>query len=255
MTNWPEDSDSWDGIPARAFGGSALLEVSVAACGRCVAGIANGRSLIEEGMVHYKCAQVVFYECPLEPPSNPFQTMQIKELTQERVRNKGVVAITSHHIESMDTQWRLRTVSLSPHGDTAVVFVQARNGEFFVHVYIRVSQKSGFTLVLNLRLESAIQKPLGFASYTIRMPPTATVFSPCGRYLLVAFADEPEGLGALYNKTGLFILDLCEVTPGSSKRTDVAYLECRSDLLPEQMLWNSNGLWLLQKEGVILLGL
>jgi hypothetical protein len=251
MTNWPDDSPKWETTAPRVFGRSAVLDVSVAASGSCIAAIVNGRSILDSGY-RFRCAQVVFYECPLAPPSNPFETLQDLELDKVRMRNDGVVAISNHYVEAMDMAWRVKTVDLSPCGDTAVVFQQARNSELFVVVYLRLSPKSGFTMVRNIRLESAIQDPLAATAWTIRTLPTSRSFSPCGRYLLTAFGDEPAGLAALRNKTGICILDVCDAeTSGET----LAFLECRRELIPDEMNWNGSGLWLMQRRGVILLGL
>ena len=161
------------------------------------------------------------------------------------MQNSEVVAITDHHIESTDMPWRLRTVDLSPPGDAAVVLVQARNGEFFVNVHQRESHGSGFTLVRRLRLDAHTN--------TIRTLPKVNVFSPCGRYVLVAFGYEP------FRLAGLVVLDLYDSERdrhvGTERRTGVGFLECRSDLLPQEMHWNGNGLWLLKNNGALLLGL
>ena len=251
MIDWLEDSPNWKLAVPRVFGRSAVMNVSVAAAGSCVAAIVQGRSIADSGH-RYRCAQVVFYECPLSPPVNLFETLQGEELAQARMCNRDVVAISNHHVECMDMPWRLKTVNLSPCGDTAVVFQQARNGEFFVLVYMRLSPRSGFTLVRNMRLESLIQDPLAATPHTIRTLPTASVFSPCGRYLLVAFGDEPTGLAALRTKTGVCIFDVCGA--GASEQ-ELAFLECRKELVPEEIYWNGSGLWLMQRRGALLLGI
>lgn len=251
MTNWPGDFPKWETTAPRVFGRSAVLDVSVAASGSCIAAIVNGRSILDSGYT-FRCAQVVFYECPLAPPVNPFETLQDLELDKVRMRNDGVVAISNHYVEAMDMAWRIKTVDLSPCGDTAVVFQQARNSELFVVVYLRLSPKSGFTMVRNIRLESAIQDPLAATLWTIRTLPTSRSFSPCGRYLLVAFGDEPTGLAALRNKTGICILDVCDAEASGET---LAFLECRKELVPDEMNWNGSGLWLMQRRGVLLLGL
>ena len=253
ITNWPDSHPKWESVAPRVFGRSAVLDVSIAASGSCVAAVVCGRSVLDSGYT-FRCAQVVFYECPLAPPLNLFETLEGAPLDRARMHNHDVVAISNHYVECLDMPWRVKTVDLSPCGDTAVVFQQARNSELFVLVYLRLSPKSGFTMVRNIRLESAIQDPLVAIPWTIRTLPTSRSFSPCGRYLLVAFGDESTGLAALRNKTGVCILDVCDTEAYASPQT-LAFLECRKELVPEEMHWRSSGLWLLQRRGVLLLGI
>ena len=251
MVDWPVDSPKWQKTAPRIFGRSAVINTSVAASGSCIAAIVLGRSIADSGQT-YRCAQVVFYDCPLSPPVNFFETLKDEELDQVRMRNSSVRAISSNYVECMDMPWRLRTVNLSPCGDTAVVFQQARNGEFFVLVYRRLKPESGFTLRQTTRLEHAVQDPSPYASYTVRTLPTASVFSPCGRYMLVAFGEEALGLAAVRNQTGVCIVDVC----GDEDSTpEVAFLACDEELIPEEMCWNGTGLWLIQRSGALLLGL
>jgi len=54
-------------------------------------------------------------------------------------------------------------------------------------------------------------------------------------------------------KPGLCVFDLADVW--IHNRCDVAWVECRADLLPAEMAWNAAGLWLLARGGLLLLGL
>ena len=67
-------------------------------------------------------------------------------------------------------------------------------------------------------------------------------------------------------KPGLCLLDLCDLWSHASAiearretnahdAADVAWIECRADLLPVDLAWNGAGLWLHTKQGVLLLGM
>ena len=180
-------------------------------------------------------SQVVFYECPLACDNTT--TLDDDDVDPFLViENRSVEPITSLLFESDVGAPTPKLVELSPCGDVAVVLLQALNGEFFAQVHLRVSP--------------------------------ASVFSPCGRFLLLAFAFTEDNVMAAIRscKPGLCVFDLSDawvhhrqsLGPKGvpiQERCDVAWIECRADLLPQEMAWNAAGLWLLARGGVLLLGL
>lgn len=263
---------------------SVLLHVAVAASGRCVAGIVMG-STVRWNLTRpptwtlHPATQVVFYECPLTFDNNANHATT--STSNGWVRNPFVSAITQPLLERDVGFPAPKLVELSPCGDVAVVMLQAPNGEFFVQVHLRVSPTTGFTMVRRLRLEDALHSPLNTSTASSTVPPrrhvrtmpSASVFSPCGRFLLVAFAfNEDNVMAAMRScKPGLCVFDLADVwvdlqkvmaKASCSNRPEllqdgcsVAWIECRADLLPREMAWNPAGLWLLTRSGVVLLGL
>ena len=267
---------------------STLMDVSVASSGSCVAAVvcgasvssnASGTSFRLENVI-----QVVFHECPIEPLGDDDWVEQEYSLGRSRIRyaidNDAVKPITGQWCEDAavlrDQQCPV-SVDLSPCGDSAVVLLQAANGEFFVRVHVRLSAASGFVLVRLFRLEDAIQPPPTRppephgpppARRTVRTEPSMRAFSPCGRFLLLGFGfGESNAVANLRScKPGLCLLDLCDLWSHASAvdaqrhanahdGSDVAWIECRADLLPVDVAWNGAGLWLHTKQGVLLLGM
>ena len=277
---WPDDAPAWDDLLGdhELLADSELLHVSVAASGSCVAAAVLGRTVLEQGQPPVRCAQVVFYEVPVV--TRPaFSAIGID--LKRGLRNAEVQGISDLHSDQLDRLPTPRWVELSPCGDTAVVLLQAGNGEFFVHIHLRLSPGAGFVRVRRMRLEDAVRRPIGpvrdgsraawaeahaWANPTVRTVPSTSIFSPCGRFLLLAFAFSQHNIVATMRscKPGLCVLDLADVwshhtaaaaSHGSGGSGGVAWIECRADLLPSQMAWNTAGLWVLVHRGVLLLGL
>ena len=269
---------------------SAIVHMDAAASGNCIAAVVAGARVIPipqrqpTGSILDNVMQVVFYECPMriDNPS-PEDAFPSTDPPDRAFLNAGVLPITDNiHLHGP----RPRMVRLSPCGDVAVVMFQAiHGGEWFVHVIVRVSPSTGFVVTRRWRLEDAIQDPLCETAPTlgqtrplpprrcVRTLPSSFAFSPCGRFLLMAFAFNQDNVIATMRscKPGLCILDLCNAWSSSSIRSssgcssffghtveehrDAAWIDCRSDLLPQRMVWNAAGLWLLARRGVLLLGL
>ena len=288
VAHWPDDAPAWDDLLGdhELLAGSELLHVSVAASGSCVAAAVLGRSVRRTRQPPVRCAQVVFYEVPVTRPAFSVIGIDLKR----GLRNAEVQGISDLHSDQLDHLPTPRWVELSPCGDTAVVLLQAGNGEFFVHIHLRLSPGAGFVRVRRMRLEDAVRRAIGpvrdgsraawaeahaWANPTVRTVPSTSIFSPCGRFLLVAFAFNEDNVVAAMRscKPGLCIFDLSDVwtvrhEPNAgvegfffdhsqrvTERRDAAWIECRADLLPQKMVWNSSGLWLLARSGVLLLGL
>lgn len=253
VTDWAADEPAWSTVPTNALMNSSLIDTSVAASGTCVAAVVSGRTMTSN-MTMVSTVQVVYYECASRTrPQNVHQA-------RIQLQNDDVKAVSEHYLVRI---YHIPTfVALSPCGDTVVVLLQAGNGEFFVHVHIRVSPRTGFICASRMRLEDAIRRPSAIPIYrTVRTPPSASVFSPCGRFLLIAFEENVTLMSAC--KPGLCVFDLSEVwsrwrgaTPRFAQRRDASWIGCRYDLLPLQMLWTPAGLWLRTRPaGLLLLGL
>ena len=246
---------------------SAPIQVSVAASGRCVAAIVMGSTYTKRTNVLrcklYSVMQVVFHETRDE-----CETADV----WDTLENKNVESITNPIFENEHGFPVPRLVELSPCGDLSVILMQSFNGEFFVQIYARVSPTTGFTIVRRFRLEDALRNsntelPGSSVRRHVRTHPSSSVFSPCGRFLLVAFKFNEDNVLAVMRscKPGLCVFDLSDVYVDHKRsinpnptfrplRQDVAWVECRGDLLPNQLSWNASGLWLLARGGVLLLG-
>jgi hypothetical protein len=117
---------------------------------------------------------------------------------------------------------------------------------------MRLSPSSGFTVKQTIRLEHTIQDPSTETAYTLRTLPVANLFSPCGRYVLVAFGANDPVLQVFDSQSGVCIIDVCG--DGDSE-PETTFLPYDDDLVPEQMYWNGTGLWLINRRGALLLGL
>lgn len=259
----------WDTLQLGGLAYSAITNMCVSASGNCVAAVVLGRKIVPEHSPHQqnRVAQVVFYECPVRVDNRLFRGKLPGQIRADALQNSDVLPVTNYYLRHGPAP---RVVQLSPCGDVAVVMMQATNGEWFVSVSVRVSPSTGFVTTRRMRLEDAIQGPVRQTATTRHMParrhirtqPSAMAFSPCGRFLLVAFAfNQEDNLVAAMRscKPGLCVFDLAdawtETQDRVAERHDAAWIECLGNLLPQKMVWNSAGLWLLARRGVLLLGL
>jgi hypothetical protein len=196
-------------------------------------------------------------------------------------------------VQAYDRLYTPRVIRLNPCGDIVIVLLQSREtAEYIVWIYMRTSfrtgtsPKTGFYIGRILKLDDAIQEtatpvvePVFNEQGTnhfemqrrqIRSTPTATIFSPCGRFLIFCFAKNQSFHPFLTGcQPGFLIMDLSEIwsdilspvvaTPESCNDNHsrwVAWIDCRSDLIPTKVAWNDAGLWLLTpRSGVLLLSL
>ena len=196
-----------------------------------------------------------------------------------------------------------RRIYLGPCGDLVVVLcgrlVQGVAVDYELQVFRRRGNQAHFTVLAHVPLNRCIHHfrterslvsavcgsaPRPAWRINVTQPPTSCAFSPCGRFLLLGFAN---GLHSVAQQTnpgvnlhfaapahadgGVCVIDLSEIwerppardlesrstaIAAATKRPTrtVAWIECMNNLVPLQMHWTVAGIWINTHRGALLLG-
>ena len=156
---------------------------------------------------------------------------------------------------------RPKRVELSPCGDRAVVIAQDDYDRLSLLVYLRLSPRGGFVLTSRTPVVQHPEKAVGLNGLNgppdgdrLRSVPLVAAFSPCGRFLLLLGfrgIEQHDGHGVYQRRrAGMCVVDVGKDAP------QLAWIDCRRDLLPRAVRWNSAGLWLgVEGQGLLLLGM
>lgn len=175
-------------------------------------------------------------------------------------KNGASVPITDARRDNMNPASEYNDGYLNPCGDTAVLLVQSQAlRTLLVEVWVRLSPKGGFARVRRVRILPNGQTPLMAASTIERMHlPHANAFSPCGRYLILVFGGDgrrarPHTSNLELSKSGVYIIDVGATEAEAADRMMV-WFPTRPDNTPRDVAWNTAGLWIQTRSGLLLLG-
>ena len=194
-----------------------------------------------------------------------------------------------------------RRIYLGPCGDLVVVLcgrlVQGVAVDYELQVFRRRGDEVHFAFLTSIPLNRCIhhfrtERSLASSVWggnaprpawriNVTQPPTSCAFSPCGRFLLLGFANGLHSVAPQTNQGvhlhlpapahadgGICVIDLSEICerPKESSMagavsvaavrptSTVAWIECMSNLVPLQMHWTVAGIWLNTHRGALLLG-
>ena len=176
------------------------------------------------------------------------------------------------------------TVHLSPRGDLAVVTVRhvpsTGHAPFYVlHVVGRRGASARFVplacldlnrCIHNFLVQRALLTPFlsagandGTSSLRVHgrvklcEPARTSALSPCGRFLLMGFDRRAvRGWGAHGADAGVVVVDLSDFWDARGRAaasSAVAWIDCRSEVLPARMRWSRAGIWIDTRRGTLLL--